>query len=144
MGTNFIQVIFFLLPYLLKRAFQQGRGSVNRIETGILRESQFQKVVHKIHQRISRIKVFSRIPPHGLPLLKIFGENQRITYKDPDKDTIRGTIYLNKKCRVYASNQDIFNLETPKRDYKFKCKKNDMALWVSAIKDCIKNYGKDE
>ena len=74
----------------------------------------------------------------------ILDSSPRITYKDPDKDTIRGTIYLNKKCRVYASNQDIFNLETPKRDYKFKCKKNDMALWVSAIKDCIKNYGKDE
>ena len=74
----------------------------------------------------------------------ILDSSPRITYKDPDKDTIRGTIYLNKKCRVYASRQDIFNLETPKRDYKFKCKKNDMALWVSAIKDCIKNYGKDE
>lgn len=76
--------------------------------------------------------------------LFILDSTPKITYKDPDKDIVRGIIYLNKKCRVYASRQDIFNLETPKRDYKFKCKINDMALWVSAIKDCIKTYGKDE
>ena len=54
------------------------------------------------------------------------------------------TFYLNKKCKVYAVRQDIFNLETPKGIYKFKCKENDLVLWISAIKDSIKNYGKDE
>ena len=74
----------------------------------------------------------------------ILDNTPKITYKDPEKDVVRGIIYLNKKCRVYASRQDIFNLETPNRVYKLKSKQNDIVLWISAIKDCIKNYGKDE
>ena len=76
--------------------------------------------------------------------LFILDSTPKITYKEIDKDVIKGVIYLNKKCRVYASRQDIFNLETPKGVYKLKCKQNDMALWINAIKDCIKTYGKDE
>ena len=76
--------------------------------------------------------------------LFILDSTPKITYKEVDKDAIKGVIYLNKKCKVYASRQDIFNLETPKEVYKFKCKQNDMVLWINAIKDCIKTYGKDE
>ena len=76
--------------------------------------------------------------------LFILDSTPKITYKEVDKDAIKGVIYLNKKCKVYASRQDIFNLETPKEVYKFKCKQNDMGLWINAIKDCIKTYGKDE
>ena len=74
----------------------------------------------------------------------ILDNTPKITYKDPEKNIIKGIIYLNKKCKVYAVRQDIFNLETPKGVYKFKCKENDLVLWISAIKDSIKNYGKDE
>ena len=76
--------------------------------------------------------------------LFILDSTPKLTYKEIDKDVIKGVIYLNKKCRVYASRQDIFNLETPKEVYKFKCKQNDMVLWINAIKDCIKTYGKEE
>ena len=74
----------------------------------------------------------------------ILDNTPKITYKDPEKDIVKGIIYLNKKCKVYAVRQDIFNLETPKGVYKFKSKDNDNVLWISAIKDSIKNYGKDE
>ena len=74
----------------------------------------------------------------------ILDNTPKIIYKEPDKDSIKGIIYLNKKCRVYASRQDIFNLETTKGVYKFKCKQNDIVLWINAIKECIKTYGKDE
>ena len=73
----------------------------------------------------------------------ILDSTPKITYKEPEKDVIKGIIYLNKKCKVYASRQDIFNLDTPKGVYKFKSKFNDeIALWINAIKDCIKKYGK--
>ena len=67
----------------------------------------------------------------------------KITYKDPEKDIVKGVIYLNSKCRVYATRHDIFNLETTHRVFKFKCKQNDMISWIDAIKDCIKNYAKE-
>ena len=73
----------------------------------------------------------------------ILDSTPKITYKEPEKDVIKGIIYLNKKCKVYASRQDIFNLDTPKGVYKFKSKFNgEIALWINAIKDCIKKYGK--
>ena len=74
----------------------------------------------------------------------ILDNTPKITYKDPEKNIVKGIIYLNKKCKVYAVRQDIFNLETPKGIYKFKCKENDLVLWISEINDSIKNYGKDE
>ena len=74
----------------------------------------------------------------------ILDSTPKITYKEPEKDVVKGIIYLNKKCRVYASRQDIFNLETSKDVFKFKCKQNDIVLWINAIKESIKVYGKDE
>ncbi len=73
----------------------------------------------------------------------ILDNTPKITYKDPEKDIVKGVIYLNKKCRVYATRHDIFNLDTAHRVFKFKCKQNDMISWIDAIKDCIKNYAKE-
>ena len=73
----------------------------------------------------------------------ILDSSPKITYKELEKNAVKGIIYLNKKCKVYASRQDIFNLDTPKGVYKFKSKLNgEIALWINAIKDCIKKYGK--
>ena len=66
----------------------------------------------------------------------------KIEYKKVDKDEIEGVIHLNEKCRVYATSSDIFNIDTPNGSYKFKNKQNDLIVWISAIKDCIKKYGK--
>ena len=68
----------------------------------------------------------------------------RITYKNANKNEISGIINLNKKCRVFASKSDIFNIETPEKSYKFKTKSNDLIIWINAIKDCIKKYGNEE
>lgn len=73
----------------------------------------------------------------------ILDNTPKITYKDPEKDIVKGTIYLNNKCRVYAVRHDIFNLDTTHRVFKFKCKQNDLISWIDAIKDCIKNYDKE-
>ena len=73
----------------------------------------------------------------------ILDNTPKITYKDPEKDIVKGVIYLNNKCRVYATRHDIFNLDTTHRVFKFKCKQNDMISWIDAIKDCIKNYAKE-
>ena len=67
----------------------------------------------------------------------------RLTCRNIDKKEISEIINLNKKCRVFASKSDIFNLETPEKTYKFKSKQNDLISWINAIKDCIKKYGKD-
>ncbi len=68
----------------------------------------------------------------------------KIEYKKVDKDEIEGMIHLNEKCRVYATSSDIFNIDTPNGSYKFKNKQNDLIIWISAIKDCIKKYGKKQ
>ena len=68
----------------------------------------------------------------------------KIEYRNVDKTEISGRIYLNKKCKIYATKSDIFNLETPHGTYKFKSKFNDLINWINAIKDCIKKYGKEE
>ena len=73
----------------------------------------------------------------------ILDNTPKITYKDPEKDIVKGVIYLNNKCRVYATRHDIFNLDTTHRVFKFKCKQNDLISWIDAIKDCIKNYAKE-
>ena len=73
----------------------------------------------------------------------ILDNTPKITYKDPEKDIVKGVIYLNNKCRVYATRHDIFNLDTTHRVFKFKCKQNDMISWIDSIKDCIKNYAKE-
>ena len=75
----------------------------------------------------------------------ILDSTPKLSYKHNEKDVVKSNIYLSKKCRVFASRQDIFHLDTPQRVYIFKCKKqNDIVSWISAIKDCIKKYGKDE
>ena len=58
----------------------------------------------------------------------ILDNTPRITYKEPDKDAIKGIIDLNKKCKVYISRQDIFVLDTPKGEYKFKSKKKRCSI----------------
>ena len=73
----------------------------------------------------------------------ILDNTPKITYKDPEKDIVKGVIYLNNKSRVYATRHDIFNLDTTHRVFKFKCKQNDLISWIDAIKDCIKNYAKE-
>jgi len=73
----------------------------------------------------------------------ILDNTPKITYKEPEKDIVKGVIYLNSKCRVYATRHDIFNLDTTHRVFKFKCKQNDLISWIDAIKDCIKNYAKE-
>ena len=68
----------------------------------------------------------------------------KIEYKKVDKDEIEGIILLNGKCKVYATSSDVFNLDTPNGNYKFKNKQNDLIIWINAIKDCIKKYGKEQ
>ena len=67
----------------------------------------------------------------------------KIEFRKVNKNEIDGIINLNKKCKVYASSSDIFNLDTPSGNYKFKSKQNDLIIWINAIKDCIKKFGKD-
>ena len=75
----------------------------------------------------------------------ILDSTPKLSYKHNEKDTVKTNIYLNKKCRVFASRQDIFHLDTPQRVFIFKCKQqSDIVSWISAIKDCIKKYGKEE
>ena len=67
----------------------------------------------------------------------------KIEFRKVNKNEIDGIINLNKKCKVYASSSDIFNLDTPSGNYKFKSKQNDLIIWINAIKDCKKKFGKD-
>ena len=74
----------------------------------------------------------------------IIDNTPKIEYRKVDKDDIEGIIPLNKKCRVYAASSDIFNLDTPNGNYKFKSKQNDLIIWINTIRECIKKYGKEE
>ena len=108
--------------------------------------------VHKINQRTVWWSIQCRehifISIIKLCIIKhyfvILYNTPKIEYRNVDKTEISGRIYLNKKCKIYATKSDIFNLETPNGTYKFKSKFNDLINWINAIKDCIKKYGKEE
>ena len=73
----------------------------------------------------------------------ILDNTPKIEYRKVNHQNIDGTIFLNKRCRVYAISSDTFNLDTPNGIYKFKSKNNDLIVWINEIKECIKKYGKE-
>lgn len=66
----------------------------------------------------------------------------KLTYIDPDKNVIRGDIYLDKSCKVKHIDMDIFELETPKKTWRFKGPDKEGVVWEKSIIEAIKTYGK--
>jgi serine/threonine protein kinase len=67
----------------------------------------------------------------------------RIDYIEPNSNVLKGSIILDTSCKAELIDNITFDLITPKRIYNFKCKKKfDIAPWVTAINDAIKNYSK--
>ena len=65
----------------------------------------------------------------------------KIDYIDPEKNVLKGTINLTKKCHSQLIKSNQFKLITPKRTYIFMCKERyDISPWVSAINKAIEKY----
>lgn len=46
----------------------------------------------------------------------------KLEYIDPEKGTVKGSIYLSKDCKAEHVDTQVFDLYTPKRSFKFKVK----------------------
>jgi 3-phosphoinositide dependent protein kinase-1 len=66
----------------------------------------------------------------------------KIEYLDPQTNTVKGTVYLDKSCKAELISFNKFELRTPNRTFTFKCikKKGDIMSWISAINDVIEKY----
>ena len=71
----------------------------------------------------------------------ILYDTPRIDYIDPEKEILKGTITLTKKCSAELIKRNQFQLITPQRTFIFMCKdRYDISPWVSAINNAIQKY----
>ena len=74
----------------------------------------------------------------------ILYDTPRIEYIEPEKELLKGTINLTKKCSAQLIKKNQFKLITPKRTFIFMCKdRYDIAPWVSAVNKAIEKYGSE-
>ena len=61
---------------------------------------------------------------------------------DPDKNVIKGEIILDKNFKITHVNDNIFDIISPKRSFRFKATNGDSLVWEKSINDAIKDYAK--
>ena len=64
----------------------------------------------------------------------------KIVYIDPSNNKVKGEIYLDKSSKVIHISTNVFEIVSPKRNFKFKSP--DALVWEKFIADAIKKYGK--
>ena len=64
----------------------------------------------------------------------------KIVYIDPSNNKVKGEIYLDKSSKVIHVSTNVFEIVSPKRNFKFKSP--DALVWEKFIADAIKKYGK--
>lgn len=67
----------------------------------------------------------------------ILDSSPKLEYKDPSSGVVKGVIYLSKDCTAEMVNYDRFNLNTPKRVFIFKVRKEEAGVWCKLINDQI-------
>ena len=69
-------------------------------------------------------------------------DTPRIDYIDPEKNIVKGRIFLTKECAAQLTKSNQFKLYTPKRTYVFMCKERyNITPWVLAINSAIEKSG---
>ena len=72
----------------------------------------------------------------------ILDSTPKLVYIDPDKNVIKGEIILDKNFKITHINDNIFDVVSPKRSFRFKATNGDSLVWEKSINDAIKDYAK--
>ena len=72
----------------------------------------------------------------------ILDSTPKLVYIDPDKNIIKGEIILDKNFKITHINDNIFDVVSPKRSFRFKATNGDSLIWEKSINDAIKEYAK--
>ena len=72
----------------------------------------------------------------------ILDSTPKLVYIDPDKNIIKGEIILDKNFKITHINDNIFDILSPKRSFRFKATNGDSLVWEKTINDAIKEYAK--
>ena len=72
----------------------------------------------------------------------ILDSTPKLVYIDPDKNVIKGEIILDKNFKINHINENIFDVVSPKRSFRFKATNGDSLVWEKSINDAIKEYAK--
>ena len=72
----------------------------------------------------------------------ILDSTPKLVYIDPDKNVIKGEIILDKNFKITHVNDNIFDIISPKRSFRFKATNGDSLVWEKSINDAIKDYAK--
>ena len=72
----------------------------------------------------------------------ILDSTPKLVYIDPDKNIIKGEIILDKNFKITHINDNIFDVVSPKRSFRFKATNGDSLVWEKSINDAIKEYAK--
>ena len=72
----------------------------------------------------------------------ILDSTPKLVYIDPDKNIIKGEIILDKNFKITHINDNIFDIVSPKRSFRFKATNGDSLVWEKSINDAIKDYAK--
>ena len=66
----------------------------------------------------------------------------KIVYIDPSNNKVKGEIYLDKTVKVNHINDNIFDIVSTKRNFRFKTTDGEALIWEKIITDAIKQYNK--
>ena len=72
----------------------------------------------------------------------ILDSTPKLVYIDPDKNIIKGEIILDKNYKITHINDNIFDIVSPKRSFRFKATNGDSLVWEKSLNDAIKEYAK--
>ena len=72
----------------------------------------------------------------------ILDSTPKLVYIDPDKNIIKGEIILDKNFKITHINDNIFDIVSPKRSFRFKATNGDSLVWEKSLNDAIKEYAK--
>lgn len=63
--------------------------------------------------------------------------NGSVDYLDPATNTVKGTIRLTRKTKVFAKSSAIFHIDNPEREFIFNTDDVPAATWVDKLKEVI-------
>ena len=66
----------------------------------------------------------------------------KLAYIDPSNNKLKGEIYLDKSVKINHVSTNVFDIVSPKRNFRFKSTNDDALVWEKSINEAIKQYGK--
>ena len=93
----------------------------------ILKEGELEKKTRWLHYNKRKVILYS---------------TPKIIYIDTSINKVKGEIFLDKSVKVNHVNSNIFDIISPKRNYRFKTTDGEALVWEKYIADAIRQYNK--